>query len=62
MPLINAWQWSSKLDVVPLKKTPDYEFDPIYMLTAKLAHTFTERGDFFVSFRELRKELSYERI
>ena len=59
--IINAWRWSSKLDGVLLKKTPDYDFVPIYMQTAKLAHTLTERGDFFVDFRELRKELGHER-
>ena len=59
--IINAWRWSSKLDGVLLKKTPDYDFVPIYMQTAKLAHTLTERGDFFVDFQELRKELGHER-
>ena len=59
--IINAWRWSSELDGVLLKKTPDYDFVPIYMQTAKLAHTLTERGDFFVDFRELRKELGHAR-
>ena len=54
--IINAWRWSEQLAGVLLKKQ-GFEFTPLFLQTDKLAATLTEKGDFWVDFREIRKEL-----
>ena len=54
--IINAWRWSEQLAGVLLKKQ-GFEFTPLFLQTDKLAATLTEKGDLWVDFREIRKEL-----
>ena len=54
--VINAWRWSETLSGVLLKKQ-GYEFTPLFLQTDKLAETLTEKGDLWIDFREVRKEM-----
>ena len=54
--IINAWHWSIKLHGVLLKKH-NFDYTPLFLQTDKLAATLTEKGDLWVDFREIRKEL-----
>ena len=54
--IINAWHWSEKLHGVLLKKH-NFDYTPLFLQTDKLAATLTEKGDLWVDFREIRKEL-----
>ena len=54
--VINAWRWSETLSGVLLKKQ-GYEFTPLFLQTDKLAETLTEKGDLWIDFREVRKEI-----
>ena len=54
--IINAWRWSEQLAGVLLKKQ-GFEFTPLFLQTDRLAATLTEKGDLWVDFREIRKEL-----
>lgn len=51
-----AWQYNDSLAGVLLKRH-NFDFMPIFLQTNKLAHVLTERGDYFVDFAELSKEL-----
>ena len=54
--IINAWRWSEQLAGVLLKKQ-GFDYTPLFLQTDKLAATLTEKGDLWVDFREIRKEL-----
>ena len=54
--IINAWRWSEQLAGVLLKKQ-GFEFTRLFLQTDKLAATLTVKGDLWVDFREIRKEL-----
>ena len=54
--IVNAWRWSELLAGVLLKKK-DGEYIPLFLQKPTLAQSLSEKGDLWVDFSEIRKEL-----
>ena len=54
--IINAWRWSEPLSGILLKKH-NLDFIPLFLQTNKLSALLTQKGDLWIDFQEVRKEL-----
>ena len=54
--IANAWRWHGKLAGVLLKRHGS-DFTPIFLHSKATAKPLTQKGDFYVDFEELRREL-----
>ena len=54
--IINAWRWSEALSGILLKKH-NLDFIPLFLQTNKLSALLTQKGDLWIDFQEVRKEL-----
>ena len=54
--ICNALRWSEPLSGILLKKH-DLDFIPLFLQTNKLSALLTQKGDLWIDFQEVRKEL-----